>query len=70
MKEQTNTIERFHLKQAAKRLGFSALTLRRLAKSGEISYYRPTDNGHFLFTEEHLSEFEKRRTFEAVTTSK
>ncbi len=65
MKDENTKIERFNLEQAANRLGFSALTLRRKVKSGEVSYYRPTHRGRIMFTEQQLSEFEKRRTFEA-----
>ena len=66
MKNEDNKIVRFNLEQAAERLGFSALTLRRKVKSGEVSYYRPTQRGRIMFTEQQLSEFEKRRTYEAT----
>ncbi len=55
----------FSLKQAAERLGFSTLTLRRKVKNGEIAHYRPTPGGKIMFTDEHLRDFEKRRTFDA-----
>ena len=59
MKEKT----RYSLKEAAKRLGISEFTLRRKIYATEISHYRPTPGGRIWFFEEHLSEFENRRTF-------
>ncbi len=67
MTKENNKTIRFSLDEAAMRLGFSALTLRRKVKNGEVSYYRPTPRGRIMFTEQQLSEFEKRRTFEATT---
>ncbi|MDQ6786712.1 MAG: excisionase family DNA-binding protein [Acidobacteriota bacterium] len=64
MKKDNTKIVHFNLEQAAERLGFSTLTLRRKVKSGEVSYYRPTTRGKILFTEQQLSEFEKRHTFQ------
>ncbi len=58
-------IKRYNLEQAAKKLGFSAILLRRKVNNGEISHYRPTPRGRIMFTDEQLTEFEKRRTFEA-----
>lgn len=55
----------YDLKQAAARLGMGDLNLRRKVLKGEISHYRPTPNGKIWFFEEHLQEFEKRRTFVA-----
>ena len=55
---------RYDLRQAAEKLGFSPLTLRRKVKNGEIAHYRPTPGGKIMFTDEHLRDFEQRRTFE------
>lgn len=63
MKEKER--KRYTLKEAASRLGFGDLTLRRKVLKGEISHYRPTPNGTIWFFEEHLQEFEKRHTFVA-----
>lgn len=64
---KNENIIRLNLDQAAVRLGLTSMTLRRKAKNGEISHYRPTPRGKILFTEQQLEEFEKRRTFEAQT---
>lgn len=59
---------KINLEQAADRIGISASSLRRKVQNGEISHYRPSNNGKIYFTENHLEEFEQRRTFTAKVT--
>ncbi len=62
--EQQNCID---LDEAAAQINVSPTSLRRKVKNGEISHYRPSENGKIYFTAEHLREFKNRRTFEAKT---
>lgn len=58
-------MDKLNLKEAAKRLGVSPLTLRRKVINREISHTRTSERGHIRFTNEQLEEFERQHTFVA-----
>ena len=62
--EQTETIKKYGVKEAAARLGVHPFTLHRMVRHREIAFYRPRDRGPIFFFESQLSDFERQRTFE------
>lgn len=63
--------ERHDLEAAAKLIGVSKITLRRMANKREISHVRVgTGRGRYKFTDEHIQKYLEERTFEANRQTK
>jgi excisionase family DNA binding protein len=62
-----SAVREFDVKEAARRLGFSEVTLYRLVSRREISHARKgTGRGRIFFTPAHLTEYRARREVKAV----
>lgn len=67
MATETNVMQNLHdIEETAKLVGVSEMTLRRMAKNREISHMRVgTGRGRYKFSDEHIEEYLRSRTFEA-----
>ncbi len=60
----STNLQEFGLHEAARRLGVSEITVRRMLARGEIAHYRiGSRGGRIRFTDAHLQEYRERRTF-------